>query len=207
MKFWLPWRHLFSCLAALFLFSLVASAAQFKPIHLRNQTPLKGLEPAIQTNGPRSGLFLVQFSKAPGAEQRAQLAGLGVDLLHYVPEDTFLGRFQNVRIEQLRALPFVQWIGQYRPEHKIHKSLQSAASSQALAETLRVTILLVPHARASEIAETRGLLVTVQQESTLRSGTVLRGKINPARLAALANSDAVLWIEPALKYHWIARSD
>ena len=29
---------------------------------------------------------------------RAQLAATGVDLLHYVPEDAFVARFQNVRL-------------------------------------------------------------------------------------------------------------
>jgi pterin-4a-carbinolamine dehydratase len=41
------------------------------------------------------------------------------------------------------------------------------------------------------------LFSRVGQESRLRSGTVLRGEINPGQLQSLARSRAVLWIEPA----------
>ena len=40
-------------------------------------------------------------------------------------------------------------------------------------------------------------MTAIGQQSTLRSGTVLRGQASSAQLAALAQSDAVLWIEPA----------
>jgi hypothetical protein len=49
---------------------------------------------------------------------------------------------------------------------------------------------------ASDLAQARGLLADVRQETYLRSGTVIRGRMNPARLEALTRSEAVLWIEP-----------
>src|SRR5207249_1593833 len=45
----------------------------------------------------------------------------------------------------------------------------------------------------------RPLLSSVLHESHLRQGTVLRGVLSPARLNALAQSGAVLWIEQAPK--------
>src|SRR5664280_2279196 len=71
--------------------------AQVKPIRLRNGViPAQASQPSSNqaksalAQPPVSGLFLVQFSSPPGREARDQLAAIGVDLLHYVPEDTFV---------------------------------------------------------------------------------------------------------------------
>ena len=104
------------------------AGAQVRPIRLRN-----GLIPAQATNQaksalpqtPASGLFLVQFSNPPGREARAQLAAMGVDLLHYIPEDAFVARLRSVSLDQLRAAPSVEWVGEYRPEHKVHPQSSS----------------------------------------------------------------------------------
>ncbi|PYI80045.1 MAG: hypothetical protein DME26_22385, partial [Verrucomicrobia bacterium] len=194
-------RHARSLFAVFLLISFVANGAQFKPIRLRNQVlPLKVNQTARvadQTGSPISGLFLLQLTIPPNADAKARLATAGIDLLHYIPEDTYLARFRNVRLDQVRALPFVRSLGEYLPEHKLHKGLSTVARNQRPNELPGIAVLLAPRAKPSEIAEARSALASVQQESTLRAGTVLRGKINPARLEALAKSDAVLWIEPA----------
>jgi hypothetical protein len=118
-----------------------------------------------------------------------------VDLLHYIPSDTYLARFHGTRLDTLYALPVVQWVGRFGPEHKIHKTLaQKAAQSTGALEG--VSVLVAPRAPASDIAQIRGSLAEIRQETLLRSGTVIRGRMNPARLEALARSDVVLWIEP-----------
>ncbi len=178
--------------------------AQAKPIRLRHTviTPEPAAPATARANSAQarsvvSGLFLIQFNAAPSAGDRAQIAAAGVDLLHYVPEDTFVARLRNASLDQLRALPFVLWLGEYSPGHKVHRALQLNSQARAAQAPLAVTVLLAPRAPQPEIAATRGLLTVVQQQSTLRAGTVLRGKINPAQLEALSRSDAVLWIEPA----------
>jgi Subtilase family/Bacterial TSP3 repeat len=191
-----------SVLGLLLLFS--ASAAPTKLIRLRNQPippkAAKSLEPiqANSLNANASGLFLIQFTGPVSGESRQQLAALGVDLLHYVPDDTFVARLRSTRLTLLRTLPFVQWIGEYRPEHKLHRNLSAKTISKSSAQSLDVTVLLVPRANSTEIATARGSFAAVRQQSTLRSGTILRGKINSSQLDALSRSETVLWIEP---YH------
>ncbi len=202
MKFRPLSRHVGTAIAASLLLVL-APQLQAKLIRLRNQViPTKPASAfkAARSSAPDSavsGLFLVQFNSPPGPEARAQLAAAGVDLLRYVPDSAFVARFRDVRLGLLRALPYVEWVGEYRPDYKVHRALQAAAAAQPAGKPLGVAILLAPRASASDIAAARGALSTVQQESTLRSGTVLRGKINPARLEALARSEAVLWMEQA----------
>ena len=176
-----------------------------KPIRLRNGViPAQASQPVTSQaksalpQPPVSGLFLVQFSSPPGREEREQLAGLGVDLLRYVPEDTFVARLRGVSLDRLRAAPSVQWVGEYRPEHKIHPRLAAAARAALQTNQLvAVNVLIAPQATPGEIVEVRLLFSTIAHESQLRQGTIFRGALAPARLDALAQSSCVLWIERA----------
>src|SRR5262245_19267944 len=112
--------------AACLLVAVGSSAA--KPIRLRDQTISpetlgpSGAAQALAAPATVSGLYLIQFRTSPDATVRTQLAGIGVDLLHYVPEDSFIARCYSVQLQQLSALPFVEWVGEYRPEHKVHEA-------------------------------------------------------------------------------------
>ena len=181
---------LFTVALCLCAFSLAA-----KPIKLRNQT----IEPSREVTAqgadpsPQQGLFLIQLSGPADAESRGQLTSLGIELLHYVPEDAFVARLRNVPPGQVRRLPFVQWMGRYRPEHKVHQRVVQAGA------TPEVSVLLGRGANATEIAAAKGAFGKLQQESRSRLGTVLRGRLAPGQLQKLAQSDSVLWIEPAPK--------
>jgi subtilisin family serine protease len=176
-----------------------------KPIRLRT-----GVIPAQASQGgtsqaqsalaqpPVSGLFLIQFSSPPGREAREQLAGIGVDLLRYVPEDTFIARLRGVSLDRVRTAPLVQWVGEYRPACKVHPRLAAAARGALQTnQIVAVNVLLAPQATPGEIAEVRSLFSTIAHESHLRQGTILRGGLAPHRLEALAESSSVLWIERA----------
>src|SRR5262249_19004966 len=130
------------------------SAAPTKIIRLRSQPippkSAKKLELKQTLNSNSSGLFLIQFSGPLTADARNQLAALGVDLLHYVPDDTFVARLHSVRLTLLQTLPFVQWIGEYRPELKVHNKLASRAISQFAAKPFGVTVILAPRASDAE---------------------------------------------------------
>jgi hypothetical protein len=187
----------------LYLFAITTSAAPSpKAIHLRNETispePSSGqTRQATPANeNPASGLFLIQFTETLRAEWRQQLETMGVQLLRYVPDDAFVADFNNVPPGQVRRLSFVQWIGNYRADHKLHNSFKTYTNSVA-PNLVAVSVLISPRAAAADVASSRALMNSIEQESHLRAGTVLRGRISAARLNALANSRAVLWIEPA----------
>ncbi len=177
---------------------------QAKPIRLRNEA----IQPDSQTNAaaavqgladqaPAAGLFLIQFADAVTPEWKAELRALGVELLQYVPEDAFVARFSKVPPGRVRALSYVRWVGRYRPDHKVHPRLTTAAARTN--QPVTVTALLSPQASAAEIAQARALFAAVPQESHLRQGVYLRGDLPPAKLEALTQFDAVLWVEQAPK--------
>ncbi len=180
-------------------------------IRLRNVTittsPAAKLAPATQFQArgslgqaPASGLFLVQFESPLAPAQRTALRGMGVELLKYVPDDAFIARFDQVAPNQVAALSYVRWVGPFSSDYKIHPTLASAARSALLSnQMIAVNILLASDAKPAQVAGVRSLLLAVHQESHLRQGTILRGTLAPARLAVLAQSDSVLWIERAPK--------
>jgi subtilisin family serine protease len=195
----------FSLIAIGLLLVPCPAGAQMKPIRLRNGViPAQVSQPSISqpksapSEPPASGLFLIQFSSPPGWEVREQLARIGVDLLHYVPEDTFIARLRGVSLDRLRTAPLVQWVGEYHPAYKVHPRLAAAVRGPLQTnQIVAVNVLLASQAPPGEIAEVRGLFSTIAHVSHLRQGFILRGSIAPARLEALAQSGSVLWIERA----------
>ena len=86
-------------LVASVCFSVVLAEAQTKSIQLRNETIVTsprgigaGAARASANEAAVSGLYWIQFEGRPQQAWRDQLRGLGVELLHYVPEDAFLAR-------------------------------------------------------------------------------------------------------------------
>jgi hypothetical protein len=180
---------------------IIPAQSQPKEIRLRNEH-IRTERPQRAGSPPRSqilahrttGLFLIQFVERFDPAWRQELQARGVDLLQYVPDDAFVARLKEADLDDIRALPFVQWLGDYRPDHKVDGLLQGGARGQN-GDALHVTVLLSASATGEELANARGSLEEVQQESRYRFGLVWRGKLNPGRLWRLAESPAVLWIE------------
>ena len=174
-----------------------------KPIRLRNeiiQTEAPAFAPAAPlqplTDRAVSGLYLIQFTDHLQDDWKTALRSLRVELLQYVPEDAFVAKLDEVSVRQVEALPFIRWVGAYRPEHKLHPALRPAAGFAPANDAVSITVLLSPQATPAEMAEARGSLQGRVQEARPRFGAVLRGKISRARLARLSQSPGVLWMEP-----------
>src|SRR6266700_5702763 len=136
--------------AACLMIGAVSVLAQDKVIRLRNQAistppkPAARLQPQA-VESPASGLFLIQFNDRLQPTWREQLRQMRVELVRYVPDDAFIARFDSASLEQVNRLPFVRWVGPYRPEHKIDSRLRTGARS-------RVRVLLSPGASAKDQA-------------------------------------------------------
>jgi subtilisin family serine protease len=186
------------CWAVLFLLGAAAVssfAADSKPVRLRNETfspPAKSL--VAQTSlaqPPLTGLRLLQFTGPLEPVWRDTLRTNGVELLQSVPTDTFVARMNGVSSSRLLAFPFVQWVGDYRPAHKVFRGIRLPA----LNATAPVRILLPPKPSNADLAGLRQILKSVRVASASRWGVVLEANVTGRQLARLASSDAVLWIE------------
>ena len=174
-----------------------------KPIRLRTETlttPSRAAVARATVPDPSepavSGLYLIQFEDKPGAALRDQLATQGVTLLSFVPEDAFICRLAGVTLSSLRARTEIRWIGPLEPRHKIDPRLSKRLSLH-VSGLHAVKLLLAPGATAMDTALIRRHLQQAQQRVTFSLGTTFQGEVSPAGLRVLAQSPAVLWIEPA----------
>ena len=195
-----PCVHCARLRTALFTLLLLAGLdLSAQPIRLRNELiqptpPAATAARAAADTAPVSGLCVVQLTGTPSADWRAQLATLGVRLLFYVPENAFVARLSTVSLSELRSLPIVTYVGAYTPAHKVHRGLAAAVAPGA---PLSVAALLAPGAEPAELRRVLQMFTSIQQSSDLPGGGVLRGKLPAARLTALAESPAVIWLEEA----------
>lgn len=144
-----------------------------------------------------SGLFLIQLADRFDPAWREVLAAQRVELIRYVPDDAFVARLREVRLEDVRTLPFVQWVGEFRTDHKIHSRVRDTLRAANPAAATEVVVLCSPTAPPAELAEAQSRLEQGHQQSRNRFGSVLRGRLVSGQLQRLAESPAVLWIEPA----------
>ena len=73
--------------------------------------------------------YLVQFN---GPIQRTwiqQVEALGGRVLGYIPENTHVVRMNRATLANLRSLPAVRWVGDYRPNYKLPPSLSQTLSA------------------------------------------------------------------------------
>jgi hypothetical protein len=184
-----------------FIICVLPLAGFAKDIRLRNElihTPDKSDKTqaaagAQTAEAAADGLFLIQFTKPINDAQREQLRAANVELLQSVPEDAFVARFNHASARAVRALPFVHWVGTFKPEHKIHPKLAG------MTEKRPVSFLIAPNSPAGEVALLKKRIPGLVNGRTTSAGTVVHGVVNPNQLNAIAQSHAVLWIEPAAK--------
>ena len=79
-----------------------------------------------------SDFILVQATGPLTPAQRARLQRLGAEILEYVPENTYICRYQPTYLSPIRALPFVSWVNVYLRGFKISPALRPAAAANLL---------------------------------------------------------------------------
>jgi hypothetical protein len=192
-----------SALGVLLICAVVASGAEPKSIRLRTENIAPSQPDRARTAQPAaeartvSGLFLIQFEDRAQPGWRETLRPLGVELLRYVPDDAFIARFENVQVNVVKALPFVRWVGDFRPDHKIDPRFQGRLRAGPANEPAEVSVLLSTRATPAEIAEAARSLPGASRAAVPRLGTILRGRTSLGQVRSLAQSPGVLWIEPA----------
>jgi hypothetical protein len=74
-----------------------------------------------------SNYLLIQTKAPLNASQKQELAGLGVKLLEYVPESTYIANYTPDDLTKIRALPYVAWANTYMRGFKLAPALLTPA--------------------------------------------------------------------------------
>ena len=143
-----------------------------------------------------NGLYLVQLEDVTQSGWREALESRGVTFLYFVPDHAWVARFQNVNLAALRAMPQVRWVGPYTPEMRLQPRLRRTVATD-LSATIPLKLLVPPGTPGPHIARVLRLLTGPVAHHTTAMGTFVTGNADLRRLNALAQSDAVVWIEHA----------
>ncbi len=152
---------------------------------------------AHSPNGRRYLVAMVSESLSP--EQRVEIESIGAELLGYLPDRGYRLSMPPQSVARVRALPFVEWLGELPPHTKVLPRLSSLASSAT--EATRIRVVLAPgesHGRV--LLALRGLAATAAPSGKDGAWRVA-ATVPPTRLAevlsALAALPEVEVVEPA----------
>jgi serine protease AprX len=163
----------------------------------------------VSVDSQSSDYILIQSKNPLSPDQKSQLASMGVEMLEYVPENTYICRYRPTDLAPLRALPFLAWVNTYIPGFKIAPTLRSPQGARAAnlldlrglpgtpaRETRLVDVVLHrgvdPGTVASAVAQAAG----VDAATLESSGGKFRLKVEAQRLPGLAALDQVRHLEP-----------
>lgn len=127
-----------------------------------------------------SDFILIQTEQPLNKDMKSELKNMGVMILEYVPDDTYLCNYAGMDLDQIRSLTYVAWANIYMKEFKVAPSLSSGpAAAPAGARSL----LELAAAPASTLSTTPKLV-----------DVVFHSNIDPQsirdKLAAAAHLDA-----------------
>jgi len=109
-------------------------------------------QPALEALGldsadsSRSNYILLQTEEPLTQGQKAQLKELGVKILEYVPDDTYIAYYPPLELTPVRQLPYVTWAGVYPQQVKVEPVLRSRSPGTAPPRVVNVLTAPVPAA-------------------------------------------------------------
>lgn len=159
-----------------------------------------------------SDYILIQTDRPLDKDQKSELKNMGVVILEYVPEDTYLCNFTGTELDKIRSLAYVVWANTYMQGFKVAPSLRArpvaaaarlaapmelAAAPASALDTTPKTVDVVFHSGVDpELVRDKLAAAAQLDPSELR---LLRHKmrlnIAANRLNDLANIDEVRHVE------------
>ncbi len=179
----------------------------------QRQAPQLATRGLASADSSASNYVLIQTREPLDKARRQALAALGVEILEYVPENTYLARYPPADLGPVQSLGFVEWANPYLRDFKVAAGLRpggvsSARSADLLSlqpvestpspEPIKVDIVLHNGIAAKSVRRQLAAAAGV----TLRALEVCRGRVRarlmPHRLERVAALDEVRHIEEVL---------
>ncbi|MDW8218106.1 MAG: S8 family serine peptidase, partial [Acidobacteriota bacterium] len=150
------------------------------------------------------GYYLVQFTGRTRDAWLTQLQALGVEPVQYVPHQAYLVYVPATARETTTGLAFVRWMGPYHPIYKLSPDLQWVFTGKARKPAGDGTYLVATFKRegleaAARQVATVGKVLTAEAMPSGAAFDVLRVQLTPEGVAAAAQLQAVLAIEPYVR--------
>ena len=152
---------------------------------------------AIPQLNTEQGYILLQLTGPLTDEWRTQLEALQVNLLEYIPDNTWSSRVNRHQLKTIHDLPFVRAMGKLYAGDKLPANLLNHDLSPRAKQGSQVT-LDVSFQADQTIHQALAALQTINATAHAReysSGQQLQITLPASRLLDLANLEAVRWIE------------
>lgn len=146
---------------------------------------------------PTNNLYIVQFQTNGMQAWRDRLTQLGAEVLNPMPEHAHIVRMPASVVDQVRAEPFVRFVGAYEPGYRVEPEAMGLLRSQAFSQTPTTYYLQTftsgPVEKGLLAAEVAGAGGQVLQNNA--DGYLLEAALTPMQVLSLAHSDHLLWLE------------
>jgi subtilisin family serine protease len=144
------------------------------------QGPALASENLISPDSSMSDYILIQTFQPLNRAQKDELAALSVILLEYVPINTYVGHYPSSDLNQIRALPYVEWTNVYLKDFKISPRLRTPSSAPEAANLL--SLREIETTMAQEPVQVEIILHNDADDSTVREKIATAARLDPTEL-------------------------
>ncbi len=153
--------------------------------------------------------YIVQFDGPIKQAWKEALEDLNAKLFDYVPDFAFIVRAPSNRVNAVRSLPHVRWVGDYLTEYKLSRGVvnqsltEDAVSEPEMeGEYPALRILIFPGEDVDRIAGEISLLGGTVIRESIRNGwdSSLTIRLPAEKIPQLGAIQGVKWIAPAPKW-------
>lgn len=184
--------------AVIALVLLIAPQAVSARIYLRSGTISPKDEPAVsvaqvgRTTG--SGYYLVQIAGPVTDDDKRSLARAGGEIVEYVPDNAFVVKLEHKALAQVQKLQRVSWVGPFGADYKLAPGIAKDSRQR------QYVVELFP-GQSAGLVKSKARLLGARSLACGEGPRRTRCRIvaDGARVAALAESEGVAWIEPYLQ--------
>lgn len=171
----------------------------------------------ISPDSSTSNYILIQTTQPLNRDQKNQLAELGVQILEFVPENTYICRYEPANLDAIRNLPFVEWANVYLEDFKIEPRLRTSAAANvdkanlfalgSIENTIsrqpkRVTVVFHNNvSNNNNLRERITAAARLNPEDVQITGNSVKLSVQPQYLEDLAKVDEVRHIEEFVPRH------
>jgi len=178
----------------------------------------------IERHGTGPSYYLMQFSGAVQESWVAEVRMNGAEVYDYIPNNAFIVRMDANIMNNLKSLPYMEWVGIYQPYYKIDPAVYRLAESQKNPESgsalkyeaddnrlfsdslygndniLNITILTINNEGIMEsLSQIKALAKFIFNEWEFRHYKGVRVQVDASSILDIALIDDVYWIEPYIE--------
>ncbi len=177
--------------------STSASASADSPSELKSTNIFIRLFSAV-VSVEKYSYYVLQFSGPIQAEWKKAVTGLGAEFYDYIPEYAFIVKAAESRIDDIRALSCVRYVGDYEADLKLSNEIFDITPEKLTSQSgmLEVRVVAFPGESISELSsEVVSLGGTVISSSSSEWNCILNIKIAVEKVSELKEISGIKWIE------------